>query len=297
MNNRILVALPADTHSGSTVSLCPEQWDLTDGNCHYPNQAQRIINKQWDECWGLINDLRKPKSRREQRAKLIIVHVGDAVEGAHHDSTQVIPSRIDEQERMHCHLMKTKMRSVNFDKDKGDAIYYVAGTDVHVGEGARSEERIARDLEAVPYHKGFNDDDGKAVWHYLPMKIRGNLLDIQHEGPNIGTRAWTKENSLANTIKSLYFDCLETKQEIPRYFIRAHVHYNLQSTYEGRRGSITGVILPAFQAATHYIARKSVQRPSDIGMVIIEIDDEGNARHIVEKLEVSINGKVVEIED
>ena len=273
MGKKTVIALPADEHCGSTTGLIkPGQWQKAEGGYHNPSENQILIWRQWDKAADLVLKLR-------HRARLIVANVGDAIDNHHHDTTQIITPRIDEQERIHTDVMDYFLGKVKFNQKKGDLLYYVEGTPAHVLKGAQAEERIARDLDAVPKSKGtpaHEYKDGRYTWDRLKLDINGVRLDIAHHpATGAGTRAWTKGNTLRSLLRSIYFDCLEYRQPIPRYWIRAHKHKYVPEIHRGAKGTIEGFILPSFQLRTEFVNRIASHELATIGMLIIVIEPDG----------------------
>lgn len=286
MHRKIVLALPSDTHCGSTLGLIPPTpFQLHEGGEYTPSKAQRIIWNQWEHNWDIIKKERK-------NSDLIIVHDGDIVEGMHHNTTQITSARIEEHETIGQSVMDFAMRRSGF--GKGDKYFQVAGTEEHAGNGSSSEERVAKDLDGVvPVFENSTFDDegmrnGRYTWDRLLRKTNGVLFDIAHHGGSIGNRAWTTENGLYNKIKSIYWECLELSLPIPRYWIRAHFHTYARAEYRGKHGMITGIMLPGFQIKTGYVYKQKgyVMKPADIGMVWIVIEPDGTSRDYVDKIEV-----------
>jgi hypothetical protein len=284
---KTILALPSDTHCGSTLGLHPPKpFQKHEGGEYVPSKAQRIIWNQWEHNWDIIRNERKG-------ANLIIVHDGDIVEGVHHDTTQITTVRVDEQETVASLCMDFAMQKAKF--GKGDKYFQMAGTEEHAGNGSSSEERVARDLDGVVpvYEQTVFDEDGmhkngRYTWDGLLRTTNGVLFDIAHHGGTIGNSALTTENGLRNKIKSIYWECLELGLPIPRYWIRAHFHTYVRVDYEGRHGVITGIMLPGFQIKTGYVYKKRgfVMKPADVGMVWIVINDDGSTKDYIDKIEV-----------
>jgi hypothetical protein len=269
-NMKTVIAIPEDTHCGSTLGLIlPKQWQRKDGDNYNPNKIQRhIIAPQWAKVWERVAELRK-------RARLIVVHDGDAVEGTVKTTTKLVSSRNDEQEAIHVDCMDWALKKAKF-KPKTDLLYYVEGTDYHVDVDAQSEERIAKDLGAIPFLPPSEPDghDGKWTHNHLRLNVDGVLFDIAHHGPNPGTRAWTKANALKAIIKSVYFDCLDDGDPIPRIWHRAHFHEFAEATYRGSSGKITGICGPAFQAVTRFGSKMSkATKKASVGMMIYIVEN------------------------
>ena len=266
---KTILAFPADTHGGSSVGLFPAEhaWQLADGNQYHASPTQQLLWRQWRECWQRVKELR-------QGGRLIIMHVGDAREGVHHDTTQLVTANLEEQERIHIECMEYALDLAGFDGAGGDLLYYIAGTEIHVGPAHAGEERIARDLGAIPFRKPTTEDsnDGRFVWAAKVFTVDEILFDVAHHGAGLGSRAWTRENGLYQTLKSLYFMTCEDQNQPPRLWIRAHKHRFLHATYHGRAGSIDGFVLPSFQSVTHYASRLNIGL-SDIGMLTAIVED------------------------
>jgi hypothetical protein len=275
MGDNYLFVFCADTHCGSTMGLMKPGWfPLHDGGGYEPGATQKLIWKVWEAGWDKVAKERKGR-------RLIIVHVGDAVEGIHHATTQLISSRVDEHEKIHVDAMKWAMQKAKFGKD--DALYYISGTEEHAGNGSRSEETIADKMDGV-----VKMNNNRATWDVIRKSINGVGFDISHHGASIGNTPLTEENGLTQKMKALYFDSLNYKQEIPRYWIRAHLHRFVYSRYVGAQGSIEGFVLPSFQMKTGYVYKRFNGRttPSDIGMIWIRVDKDGSTSWDKEVLNV-----------
>jgi len=287
---RTVIAIPADTHCGSTLGLMtPKPLVVSDENTISPSPAQKIIWKQWEHNWQAVAEERR-------KSRLIIVQAGDPVEGMHHESPQIMTMREDEHVTIAIHCYDWALRKAKFDSGKGDRYYQIAGTEAHGGVGSRAEEALARDFRnkgdktngVVPvWEKQVFDDDedqdiiqGKYTWGGLRRKVNGVLFDIAHHGASVGSRAWTTANQLQNTIKSIYWECLNNKKEIPRYWIRAHYHQYVHAYYEDKQGIIEGFVLPSFQLpGSNYVRRYKGNSLmlADIGMVYWVVEEDGRS--------------------
>lgn len=272
-----VVAIVADTHSGSTTGLLtPGRWVGLDGQTHQLSKGQKVLWGQWEECWYRVRDLRK-----KLKARLVVVHNGDAIDGVHHGTTQLITNDKEEQKRMHIASMEKGLDIAKFNRD--DILYYVHGTEQHV---STTEDAIARDFtwtdgkHYVPAVINPEDDtkfkDGRFIRYQLKLDINGVILDIAHHGFTAGIRAWTKGNMLIYACRSIYYEHIDRNLKPPRYVIRSHKHEYAYGYHRGRQGMIEGFITPAFQLKTHYGYKVACDKLSDIGMLIIVVEDNGN---------------------
>lgn len=270
---KTVLVVVADTHSGSSTGLLPpENWVGLDGQTVRLSTGQKVLWQQWEECWERVRQLRKG-------ARLVVIHNGDAIDGKHHDTTQLVTSDIEEQKRMHLAAMDHALKVAQHNPKK-DKLFYVFGTETHVG-GA--EDAIARDLGAEPLIMPTPANewrDGCFIHYHLKLNINGVRFDIAHHGLPSGTRAWTKNNGLFYVAKSHYFDCIERDVQPFDYIIGSHLHEYITAMYEGIKGSTRAIMTPAFQLKTHFGHKVARNKLSSIGLVIIVIEADG--RHYYE---------------
>ena len=294
---RYVIAVPADTHCGSTLGLMtPKPLLVSDEISVSPSPAQKIIWKQWEHNWETV-------AKERKGARLVIVQNGDPVEGMHHNDPQVMTMREDEHVTIAINCYDWAMRKAKFNPKKGDRYYQIAGTEAHGGTGARAEEALARDFrdrgdgengvmpiwEKPVFTEGEYQIQGKYTWGRLLRKVNGVLFDIAHHGASVGKRAWTKPNQLLNTIKSIYFECLNNKEPIPRYWIRAHYHEYTHAYYEDKQGIIEGFVLPSYQLPGSSFVRRHCGGSlllGDIGMVYWVVESDGSSRFVKDVITV-----------
>jgi hypothetical protein len=293
MPRRTVLAVPAETHCGSPVGLCPPgPWALVGGGSYVPNKIQQVIYAQWLESWQRVAVLRQGSPA----ARLIVVHAGDAVEGVHHQTTQLLSLRRDEHVYLHADCMRTGLEIAGFDPQTGDSLIYVGGTMAHVGEGFEQEELLARllgaylqmEMPAPPGEEGAPGGPGRLVWDHLRGRINGVLFDIAHHGPPPGARNWLRGNNLRLMLRSIYLDSLEQNLELPRYWVRAHRHrWVMPEVFRGERGTIEGFLTPCFQAMTHHGERVAGHEMlSHIGMLIFVIEPDGRSSWTCPRIKV-----------
>jgi len=273
---RKIVICPADTHSGSPVGwMLPNQWHLGDGGYHNPTETQRIIHSQVEEVLSEI------KPYRKRGTKIILVMVGDATEGDHHGTTQLVTKKTEEQERIHIASMDWFLKELSFSIKRGDELFYVEGTLSHVGQAAQSEERIARDMSATPRRLGTpqNDyKDGRYVWPRLRLSVNGVGYDIAHHAEvGAGTRVHTRGNALLSYLRSLYYTLIDSRAKVPGYWIRAHKHVYCHRSHEGKQGRIDGFLLPALQAKTEFGYKVAAGEVSSLGIWFSIVEPDGES--------------------
>ena len=277
----------ADTHCGSSTGIMVARpWQLNDGGEYRPSQGQRKL-------WGLTAEICQEVRRLRllyENTRIIVVHNGDANDGNHHGTPQLVTSDTEEQERIHLDLMD-EMYSIMGYGNEDDRTYYTAGTRVHVGS---SEHRIAMDLGAVPFNKGKGKRDGEYAWPRLPLDVNGCLFDFAHHGFSPGNLLHTRGNAIRSKLKSMYYERLELGVRVARYYVSAHNHqYRHEGIYTDKVGVVHGIISPALQGRTHYVNKVAARNVSDLGMLVWEIEIDGTDKLHDEFVQKKIDGKVV----
>jgi len=265
---RKIIAVVNDLHVGSPYAVAPDYWLSQDRMPIQPNELQRIINAHWLECWGRVAALRKG-------AQLVVLVLGDVIEGVHHETTQITTSRIDTQEDMACAVLETglKIGKFRWSGNARDNIRFYSGTDAHDGNSGTSLERVARrvlDMDA--------QDSRKASHNLGRLSINGVRYDVVHKpGSGPGSRAQTQGNAFQAWLKSLYLTGLE-RGAWPRYVLTAHHHTYLRRNVYSVTGSdvvMTGFILPSWKVHDDHIQAVVPFALASVGMVAFEVSDGG----------------------
>lgn len=188
--------------------------------------------------------------------------MGDAVDGKHHETSELVTSRVEEQERIFIDAMDWTLNHIGFGGD--DLLQFISGTPSHVGEMAQSERRITADLEAKLYQR-------------RKFAVHGVRFDVAHQRFGVGSRAWTVDNTLRSVLTSMLMDCVLNGEQPPDYIIGAHLHQFVFSAVEKGRYAVNGFICPALQLKTSYGVNvtNNITRPPDIGMLIVVVNDDG----------------------
>ena len=259
-----IVAFFNDEHSGSHVSPLPTQlWQFRGKNVT-PNLLQKKLYNFHQEVSEKIGAMRKSK-------KLIVVKLGDAIDGIHHETKELITQYLDEQREINIKLTQRSLTAMNFGKD--DRLYWVAGTPVHAGE---DEEKIAKDFDVtVKYGKS------RAVWPLLPININGVECLFFHHGASVG-RGANKGNGLRNRLKNIRYDYMDAGEKPPEIVVTADKHQmDYQTLTNNGQIIMRGIISPAWQVKTDFTYKINAEALSKVGSVVIEITAEGEVKEPV----------------
>lgn len=260
----ILLVPMSDLHSGSNNALFVNRfWQGRNGVNHTPTSRQEAIYRHFEKIGREIRKARKGKN-------LVVVHDGDAIEGVHHNNVDVATRNVSEQCDLHVEIMAEFKRMVDW--QRGDKLYYVAGTETHTGE---TENGLADAVGAQQY------PDGWYVCDHLELVLHGQPIWFVHHGPGAGKGA-NEGNGVRNWLRDAYWDAKKENKTPPAMIITGHVHQPTYNTYvvndNGQYKTVHGVICPSWQAKTRYAHQKAPLAVNKIGSVIIEIKADGEIK-------------------
>lgn len=248
---RILASV-GDTHTNSTLGLCPPYVELEDGGGYIPSAFQLQMWDMWLDYVGTVSELSLLYD-----APVYTALNGDICDGNHHDSFQLIT-------RNPSTMQKIARRALLPLVDISDAVYVIRGTEAHSGGSGSLEEEFARDIGAIRSAKGV------FTWPKLLLNVGGTIIDIAHH-TSMGRLPWTSKNA-ANKLASLVlFEYANRGQKVPHLALRSHNHRYADSFTHYR---VRGICMPAWQGKTEYVNRIDANSVPDIGGLIILCDDE-----------------------
>lgn len=261
-----VLAVLSDTHTGSSTALFPAQGfkgNHVEDNPILPNKRQKMIQGVMATFRGEVAVARKDK-------RLIIVMLGDAIDGFHHGSMQESLFREQDQIEAHVSIMRDFMERTGFDKQKGDELYYVRGTEAHVKD---NEKSIARKLNAKKSQSGIH------VHEILELPINGKLFVFAHHGKGRGEGA-NEGNELRNFLRNNTIDRRKDGVKVFDVLVSGHTHGHTWATWnermeEGKFRGVHGVICPSWQAKTTYAYGKVALSINSVGGVYINIGVDG----------------------
>lgn len=235
MLNALLVL--SDTHCGSSVALAHPESEQEEGNVV---GFGRNYHQEW--LWQCWNDALRQAKAKLKGANIGLVINGDATEGAHHRTAELIAASIEE----HCEIARKCLLPFREITEKA---FVVKGTECHTHG---MENKLAHDLKA---------EAGKAKNKWL-IRVNGTLVDIAH---HIGTssRAYLEASQMSIGMQNARLNYQRTNQEPPSVFLRGHRHCGGLYSDGSSMIGITG----AWQFLTrfgHKAVTDSIPRPSMI---------------------------------
>ena len=261
MATRNLVVV-SDTHAGCRLGLCPPSGvTLDDGGTYLPSPFQEKVWQLWREFW----DEWVPEVTHGEPYS--VVHNGDVIDGVHHGSTTQISHNIDDQVRIAIAVMSP---IVDTARASGGQYYHIRGTEAHVGQSATHEERIARELEAVP------NADGQHARYDLWIRVGDALVHLLH---HIGTTSSSAHESSAVNAELVaeYVEAARWREEPPDFIVRSHRHRSIAVDMDSAKGYAAAIVTPGWQGKTPFAWKVAGARLSvpQFGGVVIRNGDTG----------------------
>ena len=258
---KTITAIIGDLHIGGSTALAPPEYvihkrDKKEMQTLGANQFQHWLWANWLDYWNRVHELTTEGGKRRKH-RLVVVLLGDIIDGVHHNSVQVI-QEVGDQVRIAIDVL----REVT---DGADAVFGILGTGIHAGAVGANEVDIYNALGAVEYGQ------------HLTLEIDGVVHDFAHHG-RAGRRPWT--SAAAGLGAEVMIDYASQGWKPPDYIWRGHNHIIDDSG--GKLPGTRVICTPSWQLKTEYGWRVSSQTVrSDIGGFIMDGSrlDESRARY------------------
>ena len=262
-----LLCVLSDMHTGSSTALFPRNGYRAEGreeNPVLPNDRQLEIHATFFRLMAEVAAARKGR-------RLIIVNLGDAVDGIHHNSIQESLFKTKDQAGAQIQLMTEFMKKAGFNKRAGDELYYVRGTEVHTGD---AEDPIAQELGAV------KADSGLYVHEIMEKNINGLNHLFLHHGKARG-QGVNEGNALRNWLRDMRVNRARDKLTPVDVVWSGHTHGHMYGNHvermpDGHFHILHGIICPSWQAKTRYAYNKVPSAVNSVGGVFAKIGVDGS---------------------
>lgn len=263
MSDAHLFAVVSDLHAGSTVALCPPKVELDDGGAYLASKAQLWLWQCWRDVWVEVERIRDAEG-----ATLEVVVNGDAFDGDHHDTPQIL-SRNPVAARAVIDAALEIPLSL-----KPDRIAIIRGTEAHVGKSGSSEEALAKSLHGRGHPVLMDEQAGTYSHYHLRRKVGWFRIAFAHHG-RTGYRPWTKANAANLLAAQIFYEYSKLAAEnggpieFPHVAVRSHFHKLNDS---GSAHPVRVIQTHAWQLPTafvHRIAAEELPQLADVGAVLI----------------------------
>jgi hypothetical protein len=248
----------SDTHGGSRLALCPDEFTLDEGGIYKSSKLQRELMSKWDEFhtkWIPLVTKGEP---------YYLIHNGDAIEGNHHGDVTSITANLKDQRKIAYEVMKEAVAMPNCAK-----YYHVRGTEAHVGKSGSDEEELASQLGAIP------DDNGNYARWELWLRFQGGLVHASHHVGTTGSAAY-ESTAVYKELVEAYNEAGRWGEEPPDVVVRSHRHRAFETKVPSKKGHAFAIVTPGWQLKTPFTHRIAIGRAGEpmIGGYLLRSGDE-----------------------
>lgn len=238
-----------DTHTGSTVALCPpdawefdDDWGLVLGNAH----------KMLWSCWRYFWDEFVPAATMGE--PYAIIHKGDIIEGNHHGGHEIFQPVPREQRKLAMELLEPETR-------KTKHLYVIRGTEAHDGPAHVDVEEVAEKLGA---HKLDGHSSHRELW----LDWEGTVLHYTHH-VGAGRTIQTQASAIARELMKSLIEASQWEDLKPHVISRGHVHREVTCSFPARHGRMLAFTTPSWKLKDSYSDKNfSLNRPYIGGTVL-----------------------------
>ena len=264
------VVIISDLHVGCQLAVCPRDGAALDsGGIYHPSPMQTKICDWWDEFW----DVHVPEFTHHEPYAVVIN--GDALDGVHHNSTTQWSHNLNDQSRAAETLLRPIVERCN------GRLYWIRGTEAHVGQSGAEEERLARSLGAIA------NDVGQHARYELWLRVGRGLAHISHHIGTSGSMSY-ESSAVMRELTEAYVESGRWGCEPCDWLIRSHRHRLIEIRVPTDKGLATAFTTASWQLKTPFayrIAGARQAQPQIGGSVIRCGDIDLYSRHQVWSLE------------
>ncbi len=265
-NNLIIIS---DTHCGCKLALCPpEPIPLDDGGTYTASKVQLKLWEWWQEFWGEW----VPKVTKGE--PYAVVTNGDTLDGVHHGSTTQISHNLGDQ----ANIAEAVLRPI-VELCEG-RFFMVRGTEAHVGKSGAEENRLAKELKAIP------NAEGQHARHELWIEIGDCLAHILHHIGTTGSSAY-ESSAPQKELVNAFAEAGQSGDRPPNIIVRSHRHRHIENRLVAENGYNYVFVTAGWQLKTPFayrIAGARQSQPQIGGSLIRQGDEDYFTRHFVKRL-------------
>ena len=262
MGKRYRLVPITDVHSGLKLAPMPEKFIEHPGSIyeaiHRPNKTQKFLNKLMDKA--------REEAMNGDYDELIVCLLGDEVHGTARGYETWTGSPIAQADA-YLEVVRPWLAGAK-------RVYMINGTKWHMGDDGTIEDYIAREVGAYK----------RQCFHKMNIKLGDTHVALQHKGPSVGGRAWTRENSMFHHLKDMSIQAMQAGTEPADLYLYGHFHTLLPGVINAKGPwgykLVKGYVLPAWCAPGEY-ALSNVRNLelADVGMVYFDIEGDAITEH------------------
>lgn len=246
-----IVVWAGDIHCNSTVALSAPTAELPDGMAAGQSQDQEKLWLAWRDGWKKIKRLKR---------NVVVVLGGEICDIDSKDRSDQYITRNPGLAQSNAMLMLEPVFEV------ANKFIVLRGTEAHSGKSAWTDEGIARQI-----HKDIKievvKNGSQYSWYEHDFFIGGRKFNLAHH-VSMGTSKRTERDAANHLSADLIMSYARSRDPLPHYALRGHVHRNSDSSINY---PIHSIIAPCWSLQNSYIHRiGSGNALPEIGLVIVD---------------------------
>jgi len=244
----------SDLHCGSTLGLYPPEMMLDDEHSYSTGTPQKALYAHWRGFWEHF----VPSVTRGKPFSVVVN--GDAVEGDHHNTAQIVSKNLLDHAKIAAELLRPVAAVA-------ESIEIIRGTESHVGASGQYEEALAIML-GVPMRGGTH-----SRWE-LWAEMGKWLIHIAHHIGTTSSSAY-EHSALSRELVANLVESAQWGERPADMIIRSHRHRCAFAGIPTGRGVCEIHVTPAWQMKTAFAQKTSCMRQPQVGGLVIGLDDYG----------------------
>ena len=195
----------------------------------------------WRDFW----DDFVPEATRGDQYSLIIN--GDSVDGRHHKSTTQVSQNLADQFKIAHAIVRPLVENPLCSK-----LFWIVGTEAHVGESGESEELLALSLGAIP--STTNQYVRQTMWGFVGGEKDGCLCHFAHHIGTTGSSHY-EASAINKELTEHFAEAGRWNSRAPDIVVRSHRHRCAEFRMPTSRGYGISVVTPGWQGKTPFITK------------------------------------------
>lgn len=256
------LAVIADTQCGSTLGMLPKGFRSLELNHIQQNPIQQQMWEHWQEFHKVI----LPSIVGAEPYG--VVYNGDATEGTHHGTVQVITPNPKDHIKAAVDLLYPVA-------DRASDFLMIRGTECHVGPSASYEDDVMFGLRYGIDKLRVNPDDIEPLTHWHRQVYLGDyIIDFAH---HVGTSTAIVPGTTA-CAKLIGENLAESSKNGVRHadvIVRSHAHTFASTEVASDKGTIRATITPAWQALTSFGWKVVSGKIPRVGAIVLSLEKHG----------------------
>lgn len=260
------VILLSDLHCNSKAGLCPPVVNLYSGGTYRTGREQRWIYSRFLAFRDEVGE-----AQQRNGGRIVLFLNGELADDNKHSKYDLVELHPDGQMSLAIDALMPLLELL--DRERGDLIYVLRGTEAHSGPNSWMDNAIGRDIGAVVAAETEKRDGTRAQIHSFQsvmVTVDGVRIKGAHHPPlGPGRLPWTQNLFATRVAAHVFLGAVKGGEPPPDVYFSGHYHVPGDS-YDA--WPTRALALPSWQLPTSFAYRLGADRPLPVGGVILTCD-------------------------